>query len=207
LTRRQIEQLAYFKDLSLPDYFKLFYEQTNGLTIESYYFTDRFDEPSELFIHRCDDLVFTTKKVNRLPDKRFILFAGDQDQVEFLFDTKNFDPRGHPLICMSLPCYGYCVPLTNSFDVFLECACLGIFGLLSTFIIRKDECESLPDTPKKMLKKQKRVLQLLKELFTTTKRELDLLPLWHLPEKAQAMIKRSMVQWLQIIKQLVKRFS
>jgi len=205
LTRIHIKELLFFKDMVLPDHLKLFYEQTNGLMIDSEYFLDDLDDPSHLLINSCENLILTKKKVNLLPDNRFILFATNEEEAFYLLDMKNLDPNGNPLILLTMPTYRVYIPLTNSFDVFLESSCLGILGIMESF----GKEEPIPPTgiSRKLMKKNKTVLALLKNMFETSKREFDLIELWHVPEKTKKVIQRSIANWLKEIQRLLTIFK
>ena len=205
LTRMHIKELLYFKDMDIPDYLKLFYEQTNGLMIDSEYLADDLGDPIHLLINSCDALAYTTKKLNLLPDRRFIQFGGNDEEALYLFDMKNLDPEGNPLIILNMPVYQVIIPLTNSFDIFLECSCLGVLGLMEAF----GEERKIPEhkIPKKMLKKNDRILKCLKALFTVAKREYELLDLWHVQPKTKQLIQKSMANWFKEIKRLLTIFQ
>lgn len=205
LTRIHIKELLFFKGMELPDQLKLFYEQTNGLMIDSEYFLDDLDDPSHLLINSCENLIFTKKKVNHLPDNRFILFATNDEEAFYLLDTKNLDPNGNPLILLTMPAYHIYIPLTNSFDAFLESSCLGILGLLESF----GKEQPIPPTriSRKLLKKNKTALALLKNMFETSKREFDLIELWHVPEKTKKVIQKSISNWFKEIQRLLTIFK
>ena len=205
LTRMHIKDLLFFKDMDLPDYLKLFFEQTNGLMIDTEYLLDEMEDPIHLLINSIEDLTFTTKKVNFLPEKRFIFFATNDESASYLLDTNNIDPNGNPLILMVDPVYKTYIPLTNSFDIFLECACLGILGLIEMYS-KEDPVLSLNNS-KNLLRKKERVLICLKNLFVTSKREYDLLDLWHLPEKTRQLVQNSVAMWFKEIKRLLTLFG
>ena len=59
LTNTHIDELLFFKDMNIPDYLRLFYQQSNGLDIYSEYFLDDYDDPSYCTIISCDNLEFT----------------------------------------------------------------------------------------------------------------------------------------------------
>jgi len=200
LTRIHIDELLYFKDFNLPDYLKLFYEQTNGLMIDSEYISDDLGDTSHLKINTCEDLFLTIKKVNFLPNKRFIQFAGNDEEAFYLLDTSNLDPQGNPLIILSMPADGFCIPLTNSFDVFLECSCLGFLSYLEQF---GSETIKRKQLSKKMLREKEILKQCLKDLFITAKREYELLDIWHLDEKAKKLVRTSTAKWFKEIKRLL----
>jgi len=200
LTKMHIDELLYFKDFDLPAYLKLFYEQTNGLMIDSEYLTDDLDDASHLKINYFEDLFFTNKKVNFLPERRFIRFAGNDEEAFYLLDTKNLDPNGNPLILLSMPADRFCIPLTNSFDVFLECSCIGFLGYLEQF---GSEVSKTKQLSKKMLREKETIKHCLKDLFVTAKREYELLDIWHVDEKAKKMIQLSTAKWFKEIKRLL----
>ena len=205
LTQMHIKELLYFKDMDLPDTLKLFYEQTNGLMIDSEYVIDDLEDPSHLLINSCDNLFFTKKKVNLLPEHRFILFATNDEEAFYLLDTKNLDPNGNPLIILTMPAYQTYIPLTNSIDAFLECACLGLLGIIEAF--SREERINSDQISRKLFKHNQRVLALLKNLFTTAKREYDLLSLWHVSEKTQKIIQKSIANWFKEIQRLLTTFK
>ncbi len=205
LTRIHIKELLFFKDMELPDHLKLFYEQTNGLMIDSEYFLDDLDDPTNLLINSCENLFFTKKKVNQLPDKRFILFATNDEEAFYLLDMKNLDPEGNPLILLTMPAYQIYIPLTNSFDVFLESSCLGILGILESF--GKEQPIRPNSISRKLMKKNKTVLALLKNMFETSKREFDLIDLWHMPDKTKKIIQKSISNWFKEIQRLLTIFK
>jgi len=200
LTRMHIDELLYFKDFDLPDYLKLFYEQTNGLMIDSEYLSDDLGDAVHLKINACEDLFFTTKKVNFLPNHRFIQFAGNEEEAFYLLDTKNLDPNGNPLILLSMPADRFCIPLTNSFDVLLECSCLGFLGYLEQFGSEESRRDHLS---KKMLREKEAIKHCLKDLFVTAKREYELLDIWRLDDKVKKIIQASTVKWFKEIKRLL----
>jgi len=205
LTRMHIKELLFFKDMELPDYLKLFYEQTNGLMIDSEYLLDDLDDPMHLLINSCENLSFTTKKVNFLPDKRFILFASNDENTTYLLDMKNLDPNSNPLIVMTNPVYKTYIPLTNSVDVFLECACLGVLGLIEMY--SEEFTLNYSSIPKRMVEKKNRILRCLKDLFTTAKREYELLDLWQLDPKTKQLVQISVAKWFKEIKRLLTLFK
>ena len=205
LTHIHIKELLFFKDMELPDTLKLFYEQTNGLMIDSEYFIDDLEDASHLLVNSCENLFFTTKKVNHLPDKRFILFATNDEEAFYLLDMDNTNPDGNPLILLVMPDYQIYIPITNSFDIFLECGCLGLLGIMESF--GKEQPASTEQMSRKLYKKNQRVLVLLKELFATAKREYDLIELWHVPEKTKKMIKISIAKWFKEIQRLLTMFK
>lgn len=200
LTRMHIDELLYFKDFDLPDYLKLFYEQTNGLLIESEYNKGDLGYPSILRIHSLEDLFFTKKKVNFLPDRRFIRVGGNDASAFYLLDTENLNPDGNPLILLSMPADSFYIPLTNSFDILLECSCLGLLRYLEQF---GSEMRKNYQLTKKMLKEKEALKQCLKNLFLTAKREYELLDIWSLDEKTKKMIRFSTAKWFKEIKQLL----
>ena len=205
LTRMHIKDLLFFKDMELPDYLKLFYEQTNGLMIDTEYLLDEMDDPTHLLINSLEDLSYTNKKVNFLPEKRFILFATNDESATYLLDAQNLDPSGNPLILMVDPVYKTYIPLTNSFDVFLECSCLGVLGLIEMY--SKENPVLFSKISRKLLRKKERVLICLKNLFVTSKREYDLLDLWYLPEKTRKLVQISIAKWFKEIKRLLTLFG
>ncbi len=205
LTRIHIKELLFFKNMELPDHLKLFYEQTNGLMIDSEYFLDDLEDPSHLLINSCENLILTRKKVNHLPDNRFILFATNDEEAFYLLDMKNLDPDGNPLVLLTMPAYHVYIPLTNSFDVFLESSCLGILGILESF--GKEQPIPLSAVSRKLMKKNKIVLALLKNMFETSKREFDLIELWHVPDKTKKVIQKSISNWFKEIQRLLTIFK
>ncbi|MHA1245209.1 MAG: SMI1/KNR4 family protein [Candidatus Heimdallarchaeota archaeon] len=200
LTRMHIKEFLFFKDFDLPDYHKLFYEQTNGLLIESRYTKDEFGDASILRIHTLEDLFFTKKKVNFLPERRFIQIGSNDSSAFYLLDTENLDPNGNPLILLSMPADKFCIPLTNSFDVLLECSCIGLLGYLEQF---GSEVSRTKQLSKKMLREKETIKHCLKDLFITAKREYELLDIWHLDEKAKKMVQFSTAKWFKEIKHLL----
>ena len=195
-----IKEFLFFKDFDLPDYLKLFYEQTNGLLIESRYTRDDFGDASLFRLHTLEDLFFTKKKVNFLPDKRFIQIGTNDSSAFYLLDTENLDPIGNPLVLLNMPADRFCIPLTNSFDTLLECSCLGFLGYLEQFgseVIRTNQLS------KKMLREKETIKQCLKDLFVTAQREYKLLDLWHLDTKAKKMVQFSTAKWFKEIKHLL----
>ncbi|NHJ47455.1 MAG: hypothetical protein FK733_06695 [Asgard group archaeon] len=184
---------------------KLFYQQTDGLQIETEYFIDELDDPSLFNVVSLGDLTFTPKKLNLLPDKRFIRFAEHGDETIFLLDTNNLNPEGNPLILLNAPVYQFCIPLTNSFATLLECACLGILAVIEEFAIR--EGKSLPQIPNKMMKRSKTILPYLKEFFTIAKREYELLDIWHISPKARKLLETSISKWFKGLKKLLVTFN
>ncbi|MBN1327877.1 MAG: hypothetical protein JXA54_00260 [Candidatus Heimdallarchaeota archaeon] len=205
LTSIHISELLYFKDMELPDYLKLFYQQTNGLLIESEYFLDELDSPSHFRLLSLEDLSFTTTKLNFLPEKRFIRFAENEEEAIYLLDMENLDPDGKPLILLNLPAYRFCIPFTNSPDILFECACLGILGVIEK--IAENEGQSIPPIPQQLLKKKATVLACLKNCFLVAKREYDLLRIWHISPKAYELIKKSLDLWFNGISKLLSIFS
>lgn len=205
LTNIHIDELLFFKDMQIPDYLKLFYQQTNGLLIESKYFLDDLDYPSHLLINACDELFFTAKRVNLLPDKRFIRFAENEEDAFYLLDIDNLDPNDNPLIVLSMPAYKFIIPLTNSFDILLESGCLGLLGLIEGF--GASEGKAIPDIPQKMLKKKSIILPILKNFFVTAKREYELLDIWHISAKAKSLINHSTALWFKGLKNLLNAFK
>ncbi|MCG3252928.1 MAG: hypothetical protein KAX09_03700, partial [Candidatus Heimdallarchaeota archaeon] len=79
ITNMHVDELLFFKDMELPDYLKLLYQQTNGFLLESEYFLDDLDDPSHFRLISCNNLFFTSKRLNLLPDKRFIRFAENEE--------------------------------------------------------------------------------------------------------------------------------
>jgi hypothetical protein len=205
LTNKHIDEMLYFKDMEIPDFLKLFYQQTNGLLIESEYFLDDMDDPAMLLVISLEDLSFSTEKLNFLPNKRYIRFAGNEEDSLYLLDTDNTDPEGNPLILLNLPAYQFCIPLTNSFATLLECACLGLLAVIEHFAIF--EGKKIPEIPPQMLKKSKKILPYLKEFFTIAKREYDLLDIWHVSPKAKKLIKKSITLWFKGLKKLLAKFQ
>jgi len=175
LTRMHIKEFLFFKDFDLPDYHKLFYEQTNGLLIESRYTKDEFGD-------------------------RFIQIGSNDSSAFYLLDTENLDPNGNPLILLSMPADKFCIPLTNSFDVLLECSCIGLLGYLEQF---GSEVRRTKQLSKKMLREKETIKHCLKDLFITAKREYELLDIWHLDEKAKKMVQFSTAKWFKEIKHLL----
>ncbi|MFW9923445.1 MAG: SMI1/KNR4 family protein [Candidatus Thorarchaeota archaeon] len=200
-----IKELLYFKDMVLPNYLKLFYEQTNGILIESEYFIDDLDDPSHLLVNSCENLFFTNKNLNLLPDNRFISFATNDDETLYLLDCDNLDPESNPLILLNNPIFKKYIPLTNSIDVFLECACLGILGIIESFVV--EQPISRNQIPVKTFKKKERILYCLKKLFETAKREYELLEIWHIDQKVKPIIQTSFEEWFKEIKRLVTIFQ
>ncbi len=191
--------------MDLPDYLKLFYQQTNGLLIESEYFIDELDDPSHFRLLALEDLTFTTTKLNLLPDKRFIRFAENEEEAIYLLDMENLDPDGKPLILLNLPAFRFCIPFTNSLDILLESACLGILGMIEK--VAEREGKGVPPNPQKLLKKKAAVLSCLKNFFLVAQREFDLLKIWHLSPKAHDLIKTSLELWFNGIKKLLTIFN
>lgn len=204
LTRMHIKELLYFKDMNIPDYLKLFYEQTNGLMIDTEYLKDDLGDSIHLLVNACDALTYTTKKLNGLPDKRFLKFAGNDEEALYLFDMENLNPDDNPLILINIPVYKQIIPLTNSFEVFLECSCLGLLGLIEAYC--EERVINRNDIPNAMLKKKERILRCLKELFETSKREYELLQLWHVSAESQKMIQKSIAKWFEELKRLLTIF-
>jgi hypothetical protein len=200
LTKMHIKEFLFFKDFDLPDYLKLFYEQTNGLLIESKYTKDDFGDASLLRIHTLEDLFFTKKKVNFLPEKRFIQFGTNDNSAFYLLDTENMDPNGNPLFSLNMPADKFCIPLTNSFDIFLESACIGLLGYLEQF---GSEVRKTNQLSKRMLKEKETIKRCLKDLFITAKREYELLDIWHLDVKAKKMVQFSIAKWFKEIQHLL----
>ena len=184
---------------------KLFYQQTNGLLIESEYFKDDLDAPAHFMLHACDNLFFTNQKLNGLPDKRFIRFAENEDEAIYLLDMENLSPSGVPLILLNIPTQNFCVPLTNSFDILLESACIGLLGIIEQIIVNEEP--NIPSLPSKILKKKSGILPCLKDFFVVAKREYELLDIWHISVKAKKMVQESLENWFQIIKTLLAKFD
>ncbi|NHJ40151.1 MAG: hypothetical protein FK731_08980 [Asgard group archaeon] len=204
ITNMQIDELLFFKDMEIPDYLKLLYQQTNGFLIENDYFLDDLNDPSHFRVISCDNLFYTSKRLNLLPDKRFIRFAENEEDALYLLDTENLNPEGLPLILLNMPSYKFSIPLTNNFEVLLEAACLGILGLIEFFGL--EEGKKLPKVPQKMLSKKKKILPILKEFFLTAKREYDLIDIWHLSPKAKKQIQLSIAYWFKGLKNLLSIF-
>ncbi|HUT80073.1 MAG TPA: hypothetical protein VMZ29_02635 [Candidatus Bathyarchaeia archaeon] len=205
LTSMHISELLFFKDMELPDYLKLFYQQTNGLLIESEYFLDELEDPTHFRILALEDLSFTTTKLNLLPDKRFIRFAENEEEAIYLLDMENLDPDGKPLILLNLPAYKFCIPFTNSPDTLFESACLGILGMIEKFA--ENEGKSIPSIPQHLLKKKASVLSCLKDLFLVAQREYELIKIWHISPKAYDLVKKSIELWFNGIKKLLAIFG
>ncbi len=205
ITNMQIDELLFFKDMEIPDYLKLLYQQTNGFLIENDYFLDDLNDPSHFRVISCDNLFYTSKRLNLLPDKRFIRFAENEEDALYLLDTENLNPEGLPLILLNMPSYKFSIPLTNNFEVLLEAACLGILGLIEFFGL--EEGKKLPKVPQKMLSKKKKILPILKEFFLTAKREYDLIDIWHLSPKAKKQIQLSIAYWFKGLKNLLSIFN
>lgn len=203
ITKDHLEELLYFKDITLSPYYKLFLEQTNGLIIESDYSVDEFNEPAHMLFHQAEDLSLTSKKVNNLPDHRFVLFATNEDNADYLFDSERADPEGNPLILLCMPVEEFYIPLTNSFNVFLEATCLGILHHIEKFGSTRRQ----PTIKQKLRKKGETVLPFLKAFFMTAKREYQLLDIWHVPPKTKALIQKSMIDWFKELKRLVSLFQ
>ncbi len=205
ITNMHIDELLFFKDMQIPDYLKLLYQQSNGFLIESEYFLDDLNDPSYFRIISCDNLFFTGKRLNLLPDKRFIRFAENEEDALYLLDMENLDPDGNPLILLNMPSYKFSIPLTNNFEVLLEAACLGVLGLIEAFGLK--EGKKVPQISGRMLKKKKRILPILKEFFLTAKREFDLIDMWHLSPKAKKNIQMSIANWFKGLKNLLSAFE
>lgn len=205
ITNMHVDELLFFKDMDLPDYLKLLYQQSNGFLLESGYFLDDLDDLSHFRLISCDNLFFTSKRLNLLPNKRFIRFAENEEDALYLLDMENLDPEGNPLILLSMPSYKFNIPLTNNFEVLLEASCLGILGLIEAFGLK--EGKRLPQVPQRMLKKKKRILPILKEFFLTAKREFDLIDTWHLSPKAKKNIQMSIALWFKGLKNLLSVFN
>ena len=205
LTNIHIDELLYFKGMKLPDYLKLFYQQTNGLLIESRYSRDELDDSAYFLVNSLEHLTFTNQKLNLLPNKRFIRLAGNEEDSMYLLDTENNDPDGNPLILLNLPAYQFCIPLTNSFATLLECACLGILAVIEQFAMA--EGKKIPAISTRMIKKSKKILPYLKEFFTIAKREYDLLDIWHVSSKARNLIQTSIALWFKGLKKLLIIFK
>jgi len=205
ITNMHVDELLFFKDMEIPDYLKLLYQQTNGFLLESGYFLDDLDDPSHFRLISCDNLFFTSKRLNLLPDKRFIRFAENEEDALYLLDMENLDPEGNPLILLSMPSYKFNIPLTNNIEVLLEASCLGILGLIEAFGLK--EGKRVPQIPQRMLKKKKRILPILKEFFLTAKREFDLIDTWHLSPKAKKNIQMSIANWFKGLRNLLSVFN
>jgi hypothetical protein len=205
LTNIHIDEMLFFKDMIVPDYLKLFYQQTNGLDIDTEYFIDDLEDRAHFKVLALEHLSFTTKKMNLLPDKRFIRFAESGEEIIFLLDTQNLDPDGNPLILLNAPVYKFCIPLTNSFATLLECACLGVLAVIEEFIMQ--ESKRLPLIPKRMMKRSEKILSYLKEFFVTAKREHELLSIWHLEPKGKKLVEKSIAIWFKGLKKLLVTFN
>ncbi|TET30798.1 MAG: hypothetical protein E3J70_03695 [Candidatus Heimdallarchaeota archaeon] len=205
ITNMHVDELLFFKDMEIPDYLKLLYQQSNGFLLESEYFLDDLDDPAHFRLISCNNLFFTSKRLNLLPDKRFIRFAENEEDALYLLDMENLDPDGNPLILLNMPSYKFSIPLTNNFEVLLEAACLGILGLIEEFGLK--EGKRIPEVPQKMLRKKKRILPILKEFFLTAKREFDLIDTWHLSPKAKKNIQLSIATWFKGLKKLLSVFN
>jgi hypothetical protein len=197
--------LLYLKGLEIPEYYKLFLEQTNGLLIETNYFKNEFNDPTMINLLGCNDLFTTKKKVNGLPDLRFVKFAGNEEDTDFLFDTKNFTPTGLPLILFNQPVDSFCIPLTADFNAFLTLSFLGFLNYLSNYF--SEEPTITKELPNRIKKKKQLLLPCLKDCFTTVKREIKLLSLWHLPSKSLQMVKRSCHSWLILLQKIVNEIT
>ncbi|MBD3190767.1 MAG: hypothetical protein GF308_08990 [Candidatus Heimdallarchaeota archaeon] len=203
IIKDHLEELLYFKDITLPAYYKLFLEQTNGLIIESDYSVDEFNDPAHILFLQAQDLEFTSKKVNNMPNNRFILFATNEDNADYLFDSERVDPEGNPLILLCMPVEEFYIPLTNSFNVFLEATCLGILHHFEKFASNRHS----PTINPKLRKKSDSILPCLKSIFMTAKREYQLLDIWHVPPKTKGLIQESMINWFKELKRLVSVFQ
>ncbi|MCF2144257.1 MAG: SMI1/KNR4 family protein [Candidatus Heimdallarchaeota archaeon] len=201
LTSSHIDELLFFKDMILPDYLKFFYQQTNGVLIESSYFLDELEDAFSFRVLALEHLTFTTKKLNLLPDRRFIHFADDEEEAIYLLDMENLSPEGQPLILLNIPSEQFCIPLTNSFERLLESASLGLLAIIQT--IGGNEKGELPIIPSRMLKQKEWIKACLKDFFIVAKREYDLLTIWHLSSKAERLVRLSIVKWLKGLKELL----
>jgi len=202
LTSNHVDELLFFKDMELPDYLKFFYQQSNGLLIESNYFKDELADPSFFRLLALEHLSFTPKKLNLLPERRFIHFADNEEESIYLLDMENLSPEGLPLILLNIPMEQFCIPLTNSFERLLESACLGLLGVIQR--IGASGNGKVPTISTAMLKQKKQLKKCLKDFFVVTKREYDLLTLWHLPSKAEKLVRQSIVKWLKALKELLQ---
>ncbi|MEA2070295.1 MAG: SMI1/KNR4 family protein [Asgard group archaeon] len=189
--------------MDLPAHFKLFYEQTNGLLIETEYPVNDFENDlPTIEIMKCQDLDYTKKKLNKLPEKRMIRFGDNSEYLDLLLDSKNLDPDENPLIVISNPVEGYVLPLTNSFSALLEAACLGLLEMIDRWMKTKLEDINLPD---KMKNKREDILGLLKNFFQTAKREFSLIQVWQVSPKAEKIVQNSIHKWFKIIKVILRK--
>ncbi|NHJ88003.1 MAG: hypothetical protein FK734_21240 [Asgard group archaeon] len=201
LTRMHIDELMFFYNIELPEYLMLFYEQTNGLSIESEYFLDDLDDPSHFLINSCNDLSFSKKELNKLPDNRFLRFAENEDTSLYLLDLHNLTPLGNPLILLNMPIYRFIIPLTDNFEVLLESACIGLLGLIEEF--GASEGKRIPPIPHRMLKFKPQIMQCLKEFFKVASREYKLLDVWHIDPKTKDQIQKNITDWFKGLKLLI----